>query len=137
MPLKTHAATLAPMTDDETETRGGAIKRRMEALGMGAGDLAQEAGISRGQVYRVFRDENNLREQSYTACERALERIEHEHGHGAPEAVISTERGLIEFEVTGDFGVRVVVKGPIENADELEASVARLIRDIRANRTED
>jgi AcrR family transcriptional regulator len=63
------AATLAPMTDEAIESRGGAIRRRMEALGMGVSDLAQEAGISRGQVYRVFRDEENLREQSYTACE--------------------------------------------------------------------
>ena len=40
--------------------------------------------------------------------------------------------GLMEFEVTGDFGVRVVVKGPVSDAAALEAAVARLVRDIRA-----
>lgn len=132
MPVTAPAGTLVRMTDEETETRGEAIKRRMEALGMGPSDLAEEAGLSRGQVYRLFKDEPNVREQSYTAAERALDRIEFEHGHnGGPDAIVSTEHGLIEFEVTGDFGVRVVVKGPIESASELEESVARLIKDIR------
>jgi hypothetical protein len=37
----------------------------------------------------------------------------------------------MEFEVTGDFGVRVVVRGPIGNAEELERAAANIIRDIR------
>jgi AcrR family transcriptional regulator len=104
----------------------------MEARGMGPSDLAAKAGISRGQVYRVIKDLENVTDRSYGACESALDRIEHEHGHGGPDALLSTEAGLIEFGVDVDaIGVHVVVKGPIANAAELEASVARLIRDIR------
>jgi hypothetical protein len=126
----TRAATLTPVGTDD-ETRGQAIGRRMRAIGMNPMDLAGEAGRNRSLLYRVLKDEANVRDDSYRAFELALDRIEREHGHGGPDAVLSTEQGLIEFEVTGDFGVRVVVKGPIENAAELEASVARLIRDIR------
>jgi AcrR family transcriptional regulator len=128
-----HAERLAPMgTDADGETRGQAIKRRMEARGMGPSELAAEAGISRGQVYRVIGDRENVTDRSYGACESALDRIEYEHGHGAPDVLLSTEAGLIEFDVDIDaIGVHVVVKGPVENASELEASVARLIRDIR------
>lgn len=140
MAATAHAATLVPMTDEgETgheETRGEAIKRRMEAIGMNPGDLAGAADISRSLLYRVFRDEPNLREQSYTSLERTLDRIEFENGHGTPDPVAPADHGLIEFEVTGDFGVRVVVKGPIENAAELEESVARLIKDIRGGKDE-
>lgn len=48
-----------------------------------------------------------------------------------PTHVTSTPEGLMEFEVTGDFGVRVVVRGPVSNAEELERAAAKIIRDIR------
>jgi predicted transcriptional regulator len=129
-----HAGTLQRMSNNESrETRGQGIKRRMEALGMGPSDLADEARLSRSQLYRVFDDAPNVREQSYVAAERTLDRLETEMGmNGGPDAVMSTEAGLMEFDVNVDaIGVHVVVKGPIANAAELEASVARLIRDIR------
>jgi len=134
MPAVLHAERLGPMgtETDDGETRGGAIKRRMNALGISAVELAAEAKVSRGQVYRVIRDRENVTDRSYGACESALDRIEREHGHGGPDALLSTEAGLIEFGVDVDaIGVHVVVKGPVANAAELEASVARLIRDIR------
>ena len=131
MPRRTQTATLTPVSGDGGERRGQVVDRRMRSLGMKAKDLATVAGASRSLLYRVLRDEEGVREESYRVFENALDRIEREHGHGGPDAVLSTEQGLIEFEVTGDFGVRVVVKGPIENAVELERSVARLIRDIR------
>jgi len=62
---------------------------------------------------------------------RTLSDLEHEMGMDEPDPSRRAEPNLIEFEVTGDFGVRVVVKGPVENAAELEASVARLIRDMK------
>lgn len=133
MPAALLAETLTPVVETNgEESRGQAIKRRMEALGMGPADLAKEADLSRGAVYRVIADEDGVQNKTYSACERALDRVEYELGHGGPDAVLSTEQGLIEFEVTGDFGVRVVVKGPMENALELEESVARLIRNIRS-----
>lgn len=128
------AETLAPMGTDESEdTRGQAIKRRMDALGIGAGELAAEAGISRGQVYRVIGDNETVTAKSYGACERALDRIEYEHGHNGADAIVSTEAGLVEFSVDVDaIGVHVTVKGPVADAAEWEASITRIIRNIRA-----
>lgn len=127
------AGTLAPMgTDTADETRGQAINRRMTARGMSAYDLAEETGLSPATIYRVIGDVSNVTDRTYSKCEETLDRIEHEHGHDGPDALLSTEAGLIEFGVDVDaIGVHVVVKGPVANAAELEASVARLIRDIR------
>lgn len=120
---------IAPM-ELRSGGRGHAIKMRMDALGWGATDLQRESGLSRSQVYRVLEDAPNVSAKSYAAAEGALRRAE----EGAePAGLVVTEQGFVEFEVTGDFGVRVVVKGPIENVPELERSVARLIRDIRAS----
>lgn len=132
MPAAALAERLTPMTTDEpAETRGKAIRRRMSSLGLNTTGLAIEAKLDRGTVGRAMKDTPTTQEATYDRIEATLDRLEHELGHGGPDAVLSTEQGLIEFEVTGDFGVRVVVKGPIENAAELEESVARLIRDIR------
>jgi hypothetical protein len=38
--------------------------------------------------------------------------------------------GLVEFELTNQHGVRVVVKGPVRDQAALEASVVRLIRGL-------
>jgi hypothetical protein len=105
----------------------------MRDAGMGPTQLADYAKMSRGLVYRVVGDKDGVRDSSYTRLELALDTFEREHNmdEGAPGAVMSTEEGLVEFEVTGDFGVRVVVKGPVKDAMELEESVARLIKDIR------
>lgn len=127
----THTATLAPVDTDDSETRGQAIGRRMNALGMKAKDLAREADRNRSLLYRVLNDEPNVREDSYRAFELALDRMEYDGGLGGPDAILSTEQGLIEFEVTADaLGLRVVVKGPVEDAAAIEAQVARLIRDV-------
>lgn len=121
---------------NEREGRGAAIARRMDRLNMTKSELAEKAGVSRSTLYKVLGDHDGAEERSYGKAERALDRAEHEHAeeHGGADAIVSTEQGLIEFEVTGDFGVRVVARAPVENAAELEASVGRLIRDIRRDR---
>jgi len=105
----------------------------MRDAGMGPTELAEYAGVSRGLVYRILNAEDGVRDSSFLRLERALDAFEHETGtdEGAPAGLVSTEEGLVEFEVTGDFGVRVVVKGPVKDADAIEASVVRLIRDMR------
>lgn len=126
-------ATTAQKTEVMTgETRNQAVERRMTALGMGATEMASESGLSRAQVYRVIRGESGVTDSSYTKIELTLDRLEREIGGDGPDAIMSTEAGLIEFEVTGASGVRVVVKGPIENTAEVEAAVARLVRDLRS-----
>jgi hypothetical protein len=49
----------------------------------------------------------------------------------------TSEPGIVEFTVEGDFGVKVVVRGPIANVEDLEQSVARIVSSIREGQRED
>jgi len=132
--MTTSAATERLRTvEEEGETRGERAARRMNALGYNYSSLGKEAGgMNRQTVKRALTDWPKTGATTWRLIESALDRLERSHGmNGGPDAVMSTDEGLIEFEVSGDFGVRVVVKGPIGDADALERSVARLIRDIR------
>lgn len=133
MPATVVAGRLGGVT--EGETRGHAATRRMTALGLNYTTLGREAeGLDRQTVRRALADSPQTDRGTWRRIEDALTRLEADTGlAGGPDAVMSTTEGLVEFEVTGDFGVRVVVKGPIGQTDELERSVARLIRDIRAD----
>lgn len=108
------------------ETRGHTIKARRLALGFkSVREFAEAAKIDREALGKA---EKGL--GSTATIERAeawLDRFEEESGHDESP----TEPQMIEFEVSGDFGVRVVVKGPVGSAAELEASVARLVREMR------
>lgn len=77
--------------------------------------------------------------ESVSRYRRALDELEAEAGRqlGVGRPVESVEPQLMEFEVTGDFGVRIVVKGPVSDARALEEAVARLVRDIRTAREDD
>lgn len=118
---------------EEGETRGQSAARRMRALGYNNSTFGREAeGMNRETVKRALADSPRTDPATWRRIEQTLDRLERTHGlDDGPDAVMSTDEGLIQFEVTGDFGVRVVVKGPIGDADALERSVARLIRDIR------
>jgi DNA-binding XRE family transcriptional regulator len=109
---------------------------RRDRLHMTQDELAKEAGVNRDTVGSVESGQGSL--GSRRKIDDALTRLEHDAGlppigAAVPMPATSEAPHLIEFEVTGDFGVRVVVKGPVENAAELEASVVRLIRDMKAN----
>lgn len=107
---------------------------RRARLHMTQDELAEEAGVNRDTVGAVESGRGSI--GSRRKVDEALTRLEHDAGLppiGSARHVPAEPATphLIEFEVTGDFGVRVVVKGPVENAAELEASVVRLIRDMK------
>jgi transcriptional regulator with XRE-family HTH domain len=107
--------------------RGKEIKRRRVALGMNVKALAERAGIDRGRLSKLEAGDPSVRETTIGAVEAALTRLEVEMGYDTPAAVSVTD-DLIEFRVSGNFGVDVVVKGPVRDMDALERSVERLIR---------
>lgn len=107
---------------------------RRDRLNLTQEQLAEEADLNRDTISAVENGKGSAHSRRKVA--EALTRLEEEGGTlppiaPAPEPESSQEPHMIEFEVSGDFGVRVVVKGPIENAADLEASVARLIRDMK------
>lgn len=114
------------------ETRGHAIKRRRELLGIFSGYEFERAServgilVRRALLGKV--EAGNATDASFVKVETVLSRLEEEMGQGSAEG---HEDDLVEFRVSGNFGVDVVVKGPVADLAELEGAVARLIREMR------
>lgn len=106
------------------ENPGDRIRRRRTALGMTVKALAEKAGVDRGRLADIERGAQ-AREATIGAIEAALDDFESETGHDEPG------EGLVTFRLSGNFGVDVVVQGPVGNLDELERSVARLVQSMK------
>jgi predicted transcriptional regulator len=126
------AATLAPVPDPKAPQT---YRERMESLGLNPTELARLAGLSRTTVYKALDGE-----ETKVATRRAIENALAFAGENPadvaaqPGAVqqLPDDGGMIEFEVNVDaIGVRVVVRGAMANAEELEQQAAKLIRDMR------
>lgn len=103
---------------------GQSIRRRRTSLGMTVKALADKAGVDRGRLAAI-EEGATARASTIGAIEAALTRLEEEMSGPYDE------RGLVTFRLSGNFGVDVVVQGPVDNLDELEESVERLIRRMR------
>lgn len=127
LPMPTNVHSVRASSGDE-------FRARRAAIGISVSALAKRAGVDRGSLANLEAG-HDVRDTTTAAVERTLAELEHELGIDVPSQVApaAAEPHMMEFEVSGDFGVRVVVKGPVENAAELEASVARLIRAMRAD----
>lgn len=98
-------------------------------------DLAEVAGVNRDTIAAIEKGKG-FRTSSLTKIERALGQLEEEMGIDTPVAP-SAPTGLVEFEVTGDFGVRVVVRGPVSDLPELQRSVTELVRGMKSRSDDD
>lgn len=108
----------------ENVARGAALRRRREAEGITAAELERETGIARQTIARA--EKGQASNATYRQLEAWFDHYDLETLPRTPAA-----GGLVEYEVSGDFGVRVVVRGPIADAEALENSVTRIIRNIR------
>lgn len=124
---------LGDMSDEGTR-----VRQRRERLGMDKQDLANEAGVNRNTLAAIERGDSFNR-TTLAKIERALDRLEEEAGINAPApAAESNPMGdLIEFDISGDFGVHVIVKGPVHDAELLQRQVIGIIREIRATEKDD
>ena len=101
--------------------RGEALRRRRLACGIkSVRELQQRSGISREAITSA---------EAGTASSATYERLD--AWFARQEAAADHPSPVVEFEVHSDAGVRVVVRGPMADAEELERSVARIIRTIR------
>jgi len=108
---------------------GEQLRARRKALGMDVAPLAKELGVNR-QTLSAIEEGQGYRQKTLSKILSGLDRLEAEAGIVKP-ATRPMEAGMIEFEVSGDFGVKVVVRGPVSDAQALEASVTRIIHNIR------
>lgn len=121
MELLTVAADLAAMSDVD---RGAAIQARLQALGIGDREFQRETKIDRKTLNRAIANDPAVRESTYLAIEVALDRLERRSQGG----VAVSERDLVTFRLSGNFGVEVTVQGPVSDMEALEAAVERLLR---------
>lgn len=128
------AEVLAARFDAVSAHRGESIRARRVRLGIGVKPLAMRAGVDRGTLAAIEAGDERARETTYAAVERALELLEQEMGI---EPAGGNSADVVEFRVAGNFGVDVVVKGPIRDLPALEASVARLMERLAAERPDD
>lgn len=114
-------------------------------LGLSVADLTRRAGISVDTARKILNGQD-VRATKVRAVDDALARAAQEAGIDAsivtPRAWTDgrmshahelAEDNLMEFEVGGNFGVSVVVRGPVANHAELEDAVLKLIQGMNAS----
>lgn len=118
--------------------RGASIQRRLNALGISDREFHEQTGIDRKTLRRAVAGQEKVRPSTYAAIEAALDKLEAKVGGGpvAAAPVVQPASDFIEFDITGDFGVHLVVKGPVADADVLKRQVIEIIREIRATKGE-
>lgn len=107
-----------------------------QKIGVSKAELARVADIDPGTVRKILEGKPGHVSKE-RAVDQALARLAAESGIedaaesvtlGEGQTVGHVKNGLIEFEVGGNFGVSVVVRGPVADRAELEKSVLRLIQ---------
>lgn len=118
-----------PLVSQQSAERGIEIKRRRARLGIASlSEFARASGIPRKTLAAV--EDGTAQERSYIKTEKWLDDFEHETGDPTDEELAS--HGLVKFSVGGDFGVSVIVEGPVTNMPEMEAAVGRLLDRLRS-----
>lgn len=135
----TDAADSRAVTSNEGngDDRGAEIQRRFDDLGISDREWHSTTGIDRKTLNRAIDNDPRTRSSSYTAIESWLDKLEAKFaGKAVAQESPPIDSGLIEFDITGDFGVHVVVKGPVMDADLLRRQAVEVIREIRQKRPE-
>lgn len=125
--------TAVTTADDPLSQRIEALRARREEARISVARLAAAAGLSSQSWYDTLKGERPV--ETVQAFEEALETLiaNPDDIDIEPSEVVkvSSPGNLIEIEMTGDFGVRVVARADASNSDQLEALVTRIMRDLR------
>ena len=107
-------------------TRGEALRRRRLAAGIkSVRELQHRSGISREAITSA---------EAGTASTATYERLDAWFARQERSTAAAQASALVEYEVQADEGIRIVVRGPLSDAQELERSVARIVRELRLDR---
>lgn len=112
-----------------TDDRGAAIQRRIDDLGISDREWHAQTGIDRKTLHRAIRNEPATRASTYTAIESELDKLEAKVA-GRPVSQRASEKpSVMRVEVQGVYGAKALVfEAPVENMEELEAMVDRVMR---------
>lgn len=97
-------------------------------------EAARNAGIS-SITWKRIEDGLRVHDSKLAAALEALDM-----GPDLPpgvQAIGNPDDDLVEFRVSGAFGVQAVVKGPIRDIDALQAAVSKLIAGMRVDEADE
>ena len=129
------AEGLAVVVDD---TEGEALKQRRLRLGISSrrkfAVIAKEHGFDISLDAIAASDHGRAADETYERIDALLTKLE-ETAAKHPEvldddAAEEEEGGMVEFRLSGNFGVDAVVRGPVANMAELQEAAARLLREM-------
>lgn len=123
-------ASVVVVSDDV----GTQIEDRRTRLGLSRKALAERAGVDRGRLAEIEKGTaHNVRPATMGAIRQALDSLEAGRNTDLPEGarrIGDPADGLIEVEIEGT-GIRVVVKGPVRDVEEIQATALHYIREIQ------
>lgn len=104
-----------------------ALEARREDLGADIAEVAEEAGYSREWVGKILSGQAGS-DKALRKVARALDALEAESGRGRLVPKVPGAN-LVKFTIHGVYGAaEVIVEGPVENMEELQAAVDKLLR---------
>lgn len=106
--------------------RGRRIEEAYTALGMSQREFQHETGIDRDTLKRAVEGDEKVRETTLKRIEAQLQRLDEEMS-GERDGM-ATDLAEIHYVIGG--GREIIVRGPVPDLPELEASVARLIEKL-------
>lgn len=133
-------AEWSPVTDGTVpmskEARGHAINRRRIAQGINSlREFAEATGLSRQTIARAEEGDPRTTETTFVRLEAFLDKFDYETSSEAEDAAAAgsgSDEQVVEYRLSGDFGVDLIVKGPVSNIAEMEASIGRLLAQMRS-----
>lgn len=130
----TNAAVVARFPSVDSD--GGArIRARRKALGMQAGRLSAMAEVSREHLSAVENGHKTPTDEWIRRVELAMDRYARETGQeesDVAEVVTEPSAEPLRFTFHDVFGIgEIIVEGPVDRPDEIVASIAKLLAEIR------
>lgn len=126
-------AGLTPVTENPEPSRqqtGQELSAITARLGLSMRELADQIGVDRETIKRVFEGDPTVRERKWAEVDAKIRALDEEMGserHKEPVSLPSPD-DIVEIRATGNFGVDIVVRGPVSDLPQLEDAVFRLVK---------
>lgn len=111
-----------------SQTRGQRLRDRRLANGLSVNQLHKASSVSREAIVKA--EDGEASDLTYSRLETWFDNFEDETSGPVqtPAVAPDADPHVVTFRLSGNFGVDVVVSGPVENIDELRETVERLMR---------
>lgn len=113
-------AESAGMEQTPLAARGEALRKWRKRNRISQAQLAEQAKVSTDTVQRA--EKGGVPDETMDLLEEV--RLDYDATMGAPT---SSATDVIEFKISGNFGVDLIVKGPVSDMEEMERSVMRIM----------